>query len=60
MAKKKATEKAKPSAWSIKFKEKADKINDAKRAAGIKKEPYVPKIPRATLFIDGRKIILNA
>ncbi|MBQ9763385.1 MAG: hypothetical protein IJV92_03405 [Phascolarctobacterium sp.] len=60
MAKKKEPKQTTPSAWSIKFKEKADKINDAKRAAGIKKEPHVPKIPRATLFIDGRKIILNA
>lgn len=60
MAKKKATKQTTPSPWTTKFKETADKINDAKRAAGIKKEPHIPKIPRATLFIDGKKIILNA
>lgn len=58
MAKKKATEKAKPSAWTIKFKTLAEKINDAKRRQC--KEVHIPRIPQAKLFVNGQVIILNA
>ncbi|MBO5167663.1 MAG: hypothetical protein J6B49_00995 [Phascolarctobacterium sp.] len=58
MAKKKATEKAKPSAWTAKFKTLAEKINDTKRRQC--KEVHIPRIPQAKLFINGQVIILNA
>lgn len=49
-----------PAHWTAKFREMADRINDAKRAANVQSKLHVPKIPQATLFVDGKKIILNA
>lgn len=49
-----------PAPWTAKFREMADRINDAKRAANVQRKLHVPKIPTATLFMDGKKIILNA
>ena len=60
MAKKKSTKQMTPSPWTIKFREKADKISEARRARAVPKEVHIPKIPQATLFVNGQKIILNA
>ena len=49
-----------PAPWTAKFKEMATKINDTRRASNVQRKLHVPKIPQATLFVDGKKIILNA
>lgn len=61
MAKKKkeTKAKAKTTPWTNSFKEMADKINDGRRGNVVEKEVKVAKIPKATLFVDGKKIILN-
>ena len=58
MAKKKEGQQT-PSVWGAKFKEIAERLNDAKRGAEQAKKQHVGKIPKATLFINGKRIILN-
>lgn len=60
--KKTTTKKAKNknTEWGENFKLVSDKINEAKRANRYVEEVRIPKMPKATLFIDGKKIILNA
>ena len=58
MAKKKEGQQIQ-SVWGAKFKEIAERLNDAKRGAEQAKKQHVGKIPKATLFINGERIILN-
>lgn len=51
--------KTKNTTWGDNFKMVSEKISEAKRKNRYVEEPHVPKIPKATIFMDGKKIILN-
>ncbi|MBQ8691257.1 MAG: hypothetical protein IJ516_05485 [Phascolarctobacterium sp.] len=41
------------------FIELAETINNKRRHLVLAKEPHIAKIPKATLFVNGERIILN-
>lgn len=57
MAKKK--DKPKQTPWTANLIEMANKMTELNRAKRQEKERHVPKIPTATIFMNGGKVVLN-
>lgn len=55
-----AKKKEKPAPWTAKFTEMAKNITELNRAKRQAEARHVPKIPSCTIFMNGKRVVLNA